>query len=130
MGGKVTTTPERLANLLRPRERQHQIAVSQNSEFHESRSHKQIGIAPIGLAIDGPGRQIEFQVIGGDNPVLRNEEAADRWCQRIPNPSLYLQVVRVLGEIAANFAELLIPSPFICTFERQCSWRNNKEMHI
>jgi len=118
------------ANLSRPIGCPHRIEVSHIARHLGVRSLKQTGMPPVELAGDAPSKKTGAPLHGCDDAVVRYENDADGSCQGAPGSSLYLQLLRVWGEGAGSFAELLIAAHFICVFEMYFLQLGNRGMHI
>ena len=68
------------------------------------------------LASDDLFRQVGIRIVGRIGTAFTREKLADTSLQNFPSFSRYLSFLREFGEIAVCFAELPIPSRFICNF--------------
>jgi len=108
----------------------YRIAESQAHAHHEAHTWKQMAAAVTELGRCAQSSGNSLQPAGWKHLVEGLEEPADWIYREVPGSSIYLQDLRISGEIAVNSAKLLIASRFICNFERHFNRSNNKEMHI
>ena len=73
--------------------------------------------APVELVGDTPSKKAGAPLLGCDGGAVRYENYADGSCEKAPDYSLYLQLLREWRKFAGSFAELPNAARFICVFE-------------